>query len=50
MNYFLKKRFKSFCGYAPIKMKRIEIGSKKHETKEYNRNNSQDDDCVVVLE
>lgn len=44
------QRLKSFCGYTPIKMKRVEIGSKKHGTKEYNRNNFQDDNCVVVLE
>ena len=28
INYFLKKKIKSFCGYTPIKIKRVEIGSK----------------------
>ena len=36
---FSQKEIKIFCGYTPIKMKRVEIGSKKHGTKEYNRNN-----------
>ena len=46
---FSQKKIKFFCGYTPIKMKRVEIGSKKHGTKEYNRNNFQDN-CVVALE
>lgn len=49
MNSFLKKRSESICGYASIKMERVEIGPKKYETEEYNRNNSQDENCIVVL-
>lgn len=42
------KNQKVICGCIPIKIKRVEIGSKKWQTKD-NKNNSLDDICVVVL-
>ena len=48
---FSQKKIKSFCGYTPIEIKKSRNRiQEKHGTKEYNRNNFQDNNCIVVLE